>query len=109
MQTRNSQKIKKGIAFVFVLTASIGFGLAQGSSRENGGVSFKGKADRGSILVGEPVRLEFEFVNEGTSAVRIPRSGVDTGALKIFVARKGEAFEEYYGPGWGGGAGSSFR
>lgn len=65
-------------------------------------LSLKGKTEKESIILGEPVSVEFEFANGGDSSVKVAGSGVESGGLKIFIAQQqnGE-YKEYFIGDWG--------
>lgn len=65
-------------------------------------LSFKGKANKETLILGEPITVEFEFTNTGESPVLIGAQGVEVGSLKIFIARSQDGeYKEYFGSGWG--------
>ncbi len=68
----------------------------------NSDLSFKGNANKSTFILGEPITVEFEFINTGESPIRIGKYGVEVGSLKIFIAyvQNGE-YKEYFGSGWG--------
>lgn len=69
---------------------------------ENADLSFKGKANKETFVLGEPITVEFEFTNTGESPVLIGAQGVEVGSLKIFIARSQDGeYKEYFGSGWG--------
>ena len=69
---------------------------------ENTNLSFKGKANKETFVLGEPVTVEFEFTNTGENPVLIGAQGVEVGSLKIFIARSQDGeYKEYFGSGWG--------
>ncbi|MCA1590808.1 MAG: hypothetical protein LC730_04865 [Acidobacteria bacterium] len=84
---------------IFVWSAIAKLSLAQTSSVD---VVLKGKANKSSYLLGEPVTVTFELTNTGPNPETVFSGGVDVGSLKIFVAseRDGE-YKVYRGRGWG--------
>lgn len=64
-------------------------------------LSFKAKSNSETFVVGEPIEIEFEFFNSTNNAVIIPSGGVETGSLKVFVAKQNDEFKEYFAYDWG--------
>lgn len=75
--------------------------LVTGDSGRSADVILRVTPDKNRILLGEPLNLGFEFFNEGPNDVRIPKGGVMTGNIEIFVSRKGEGFRKYFRSDWG--------
>lgn len=69
---------------------------------ENANLSFRGSSNKETFILGEPVTVEFEFTNESETSARAAGSGVESGGLKIFIARSQDGeYKEYFGSGWG--------
>ncbi|MGI8788057.1 MAG: hypothetical protein ACR2HG_09885 [Pyrinomonadaceae bacterium] len=85
------------LLFASLLTAI----FASNNLEQSKKVAFTVKSDKNNISLGEIVSLEFEFVNEGESAVRIPSGGVMAGNTEIFIAKKGESYRRYFRSDWG--------
>lgn len=86
-------------ALVLCVSWSI-IGFTQ-TKTENADLSFKGKANKETFVLGEPITVEFEFTNTGESPVLIGAQGVEVGGLKIFIANKNGEYKEYFASGWG--------
>lgn len=68
----------------------------------NDGLVLQGVTKQPTYVLGEPVRIQFSFANNGQTKRLVPSEGVEAGSLKIFVANKenGE-YKEYRTAGWG--------
>jgi len=75
-------------------------GLTQ-TKTESADVSFKGKANKETFVLGEPITVEFEFINVGENPVVVGSGGVEVGGLKIFIANKNGEYKRYFASGWG--------
>lgn len=64
-------------------------------------VSFKGKTNKETYVLGEPVSLEFEFTNNGDNPLVVGSGGVDVGGLKVFIADKDGEYKRYKSEEWG--------
>lgn len=64
-------------------------------------IAFTVKSDKNNISLGEVVNLEFEFFNQGETAVQIPNGGVMAGNIEVFIAKKGESYRKYFRSDWG--------
>jgi hypothetical protein len=72
------------------------------SQTETQGLSFKAKVGKESYVLGEPIQVEFVFSNEGSTPLAIFGGGVETGALKVFIASSQDGeYKEYFASGWG--------
>lgn len=101
---RNKKLIYVALTAFSVLTLAASWtmsGLTQ-SKTEDADLSFAGKTNKEVYILGEPITVEFEFFNEGTSPMLVAGTGVESGGLKVFIARgqNGE-YKEYSGSGWG--------
>lgn len=86
-------------AVLFVCWSIIGFTQ---TNIENSDLSFKGKSNKERYVLGEPITVEFTFINESTAPLKVSEQGVETGGLKIFIARgKGAEYQEYFVSSWG--------
>jgi hypothetical protein len=70
-------------------------------------LSFTTRTNKETFLLGEPVQADFVITNHGPISYRVPREGVESGSLKIFIAKQGEQFKRYFGAGWGRRRGTS--
>jgi hypothetical protein len=88
------------IIIVAVLFVSwlVGFSSSKTTTKD---VLLKGATNKKTIVLGEPITIEFEFINESEIPIRIPGLGVETGFLKVFIAPKGEMYKRYTTYGWG--------
>lgn len=69
---------------------------------ENDSLVLKGSINKESYMLGEPVRAQFKFVNNGETTKTVPSDGVEVGTLKVFIAdRENGEYKEYRGSGWG--------
>lgn len=68
----------------------------------NDGLVLQGVTKQPTYVLGEPVRIQISFANNGQTKRLVPSEGVEAGSLKIFVANKenGE-YKEYRTAGWG--------
>lgn len=83
---------------VFSLWSIIGFTNSKANTE---GLTFKGKSNKESYILGEPIKVEFEFINNSATTVIVPKFGVEVGSLKIFIAGENGEYQSYFGPGWG--------
>lgn len=98
---------KKNLSVVSVLLVNLALaftwaaiGFTQGT--EKSGLSLRGKSNQETYILGEPVTVEFAFVNEGRSTIKVSAFGVETGGLKVFIAsERDREYKEYFGSGWG--------
>lgn len=81
---------------IFVSWTMIGFTQTQTSN-----LSFKGKANQATYVLGEPISIEFEFTNAGETRQTVVAGGVEVGSLKIFVAGKDGEYKRYVSGSWG--------
>lgn len=65
------------------------------------GLSFKGKSNKETYLLGESVKVEFEFINKDETPIIVSKFGVDSGGLKIFIANENGEYNEYMASTWG--------
>lgn len=68
---------------------------------ESANLSFKGKINKETFTLGEPISVEFEISNEGETSIGVHTGGVETGFLKVFIASQDGEYKEYFGYGWG--------
>jgi len=64
-------------------------------------VSFKGRTDKETYILGEPISVELEFNNTGENPVKVISGGVDVGSLKILIAGKDGEYKRYKSEEWG--------
>ncbi len=64
-------------------------------------LSLIGKTDKETYILGEPVSIEFEFINEGEIPALLPTAGVASEGLKIFIAGKDGEYKRYKSEEWG--------
>lgn len=62
---------------------------------------FEATSKKKSVLLGEPVFVEFELRNVGTTTVAVHQLGVENGILKVYVADADGDFKRFWGYGWG--------
>jgi hypothetical protein len=89
---------------IFIVLSSLVYWTAIGFTNDKAeiqGLSFKAKANKETYALGEPVKVEFEFSNEGEKPIIIFSGGVETGSLKVLIAGKDKEFKEYFASGWG--------
>lgn len=60
-----------------------------------------GKVNKETYILGEPIKIGFEFTNEAETPILIPSGGVEVGSLKIFITNKESEYKRYVGAGWG--------
>lgn len=88
------------IAFLLSISWTI-VALTQTTTLTND-LSLKGKTNKENFILGEPVTVEFEFINEGDDSVKVAGSGVESGGLKIFIAQgQDREYKEYFIGDWG--------
>ena len=88
--------------FIVLLCGSFGSIVGYMTNKvETQGLSFKAKANKKVYVLGEPVKVEFEFFNEEKNSVLIPAGGVEVGNLKVFIANQDGEYKEYFASGWG--------
>ncbi len=87
------------IAFLLGISGTI-IGLTQ-IETETSNLAFKGKPDKESIVLGEPITIQFEISNNGETPIKVHVGGVETGFLKVLIAGQDGDFKRYFGYGWG--------
>ncbi|MFT3745752.1 MAG: hypothetical protein QM785_15860 [Pyrinomonadaceae bacterium] len=88
-----------GIFAILVLTA---FWASVSNATSFVDLTFQGKTNKESYLIGEPVKLEFKFVNTGLRPVDVPSGGVEVGSLRVLIgSERNGKYNDYRGPGWG--------
>lgn len=70
-------------------------------------VSFKGRINKQTYVLGEPLNVEFEFTNKGEIPALVSVGGVDSGGLRIFIAGQDGEYERYRSEEWGRKRGQS--
>lgn len=89
------------IAILFVVSWSV-IGSPDMSYLGLEGVSLRGSTNKSVFVLGEPVKVEFEFVNTGEVAMKIPSGGVEVGSLKILIAfEQNSGYKQYLVSDWG--------
>lgn len=68
---------------------------------ENQDLSFTVKTNKDNFILGEPIQVEFVVTNDGNKPMSIPKQGVESGSLKIYIAGEEAEYKEYFGSGWG--------
>jgi hypothetical protein len=67
----------------------------------NQNLSFAVRTDKTNFTLGEPIKVEFVLTNQGSTSVKVPNEGVESGSLKIYVANEGGEYKRYFASGWG--------
>lgn len=101
MKNKRINYVAVSVFVAFLLSISWSILAFTNNKTETQGLSFKGKANKEIFTLGEPVKVVFEFFNEGESPVIISSGGVEVGNLKVFIANKDGEYREYFGSGWG--------
>lgn len=100
----NSKRISYVAISIFIALFSGVFLSAIGLTINNEkiqGLSFKAKANKEVYVLGEPIKVDFEFINQSDNSMIIPSRGVEVGSLKVFIADQGGEYKEYFASGWG--------
>jgi hypothetical protein len=99
---KNRFSVNLNVATItLAICLSVFFVYATGSAALSG-LLLRGKTDKLAYILGEPVRIQFEFVNESGQSQIIPGGGFEVGSLKLYVSKDNEQnYKEYFGPGWG--------
>jgi hypothetical protein len=87
-----------GLVSIFVVLW-VTFGTTQNKA-QTGGLKLKTLANKASYVLGEPVNLRFELLNEGEEEVKIITGGVEVGSIKIFVSAEDDKYNPYVSSGW---------
>lgn len=81
------------------------FGGLVASTKQNttaNGLTLKGEPSKKKLILGEPLTVEFAFINRGEKAVDVAGTGVESGGLKIYIAKKQDGeYKEYFIGSWG--------
>lgn len=90
------------ITLSLMILISWSFVSFAGNPTRDTGLSFSGKTNKATYILGEPVGIQFEFVNDGDLPKIVPDKGVEVGSLKIFLADERDGiYKEYFASGWG--------
>lgn len=90
-----------GSLITILLGLSLTLAKFSNNSNEVHGLVLQGKTNKNVYILGEPVTLNFKFINEGKSPQTIYSGGVMVGNLKIFIENADGQFREYFASGWG--------
>lgn len=100
----HNSKVKYIAAIAIVVAALCVSWLLLGytsNKAETHNTSLRGKANKETFILGEPVSVEFELLNNGNASVPIFSGGVEVGSLKILIAGRDGQYKEYFAFGWG--------
>jgi hypothetical protein len=100
MRNNKMNYIAIGCFFALLLCACLAV-IEIAADSEVQDLTFKAKTNKETLILGEPVEIEFVFFNTGNNSVIIPSSGVEAGSLQVFIAKPNEEFKEYFASGWG--------
>lgn len=102
MKSKKVNYIGLGIFMALLLCVPMSVVRITKSQTEKQDLTFKTKTDKETYALGEPVKVEFEFFNQGRTPAIISSRGVETGALKVFIANSQDGeYKEYFASGWG--------
>ena len=99
MKFKSALVITLAVALLPLIALS---GQSDGDAEGWGGVSFELSADEESYAPMQLVTLRMKLVNASDEDFKLKgRASVWNERVRVFIAREGEKFKEYVGPGWG--------